>query len=251
MRQESLIWICYFMLITCASMAKNSDILYASRPDSAIAMAQLNVQVRQVAGAIPLPLPDRMDRLEQLSEPVGCVNIKGHWHYAMVLGDHEDDGQTRGGLYALTSKNGSQWDRVVRVYSSNSYAEPNSPAIACDTNEYVGGHKNGFRNRIYLVWVLKSTAESSSQYSQIFFVASADGGNTFGVPPFDGSAKWQYHPLRLNIGSDPASAPSIAVTEDGEVVVSWTQTDSKTGVSRQVSRRSSSGGAGFGQTAAN
>lgn len=247
MRQESPIWICYFMLIICGSMAKNSDVLYASLPDGSIAMPQLKVQVGQVAGAVPLPLPDKMDRLEQLSDPVGCVNIKGHSHYAMVLGDREDDGQSRGGLYALTSKNGSQWDRVARVYSSNSYAEPNSPAIACDTNEYVGGHKNGFRNRVYLVFVLTSTPKSSSQYSQIFFAASADGGNTFGVPPFDGSAKWQYYPMRLNIGSDPASAPAVSVMADGEILVSWTETDSRTGATRQMSRRSSSGGAGFSQ----
>lgn len=251
MRQEGLIWICFFMCVACASIAKNNDILDLGFPDQPVAMPRLKVQFVASAAAGLQPLPEKLNQLEQLSEPVGCTNIKGFSHIAMVLGDNKDDGRTLGGLYALTSKDGCSWDRTVRVYSSNSYALPSSPAIACDTNEDVRGHKNGFRNRIYLVWILTSTSLSSSQYSQIFFAASADGGNTFGVPPFDGSAKWKYYPMRLDIGTNPTSAPTVAVDEDGEVVVSWTETDTKTGTTRQLTRRSSSGGAGFTQATPN
>lgn len=243
MRDEGLIWACFFLLVACGSMAKNSDILYAGLPDVGDRMhLTLPAPVSPVAPVMPLPVPDELSGMELLGDPVGCSNIKGQMHFAAV---YRDSAGGRGGLYAITSKDGSRWDMVRRVFSDNANAEAGSPAIACDTNEYVRGHKNGFRNRIYLAWVIASTAHSSSQYSQIFFAVSVDGGNLFGVPPLDGGTKWQYYPMRLNVGANAATNPSVQVNADGDVVVSWTETDSKSGATKSVSRRSSSGGAGF------
>ncbi len=242
--RDELIWACFFMLIACASMSKNSDILYAGLLDESYAASdQAKAHADRVASALPSTLPEKLKNLEAQSERVECTNIVGHTHTAQVFGDNGTG--TRGGLYALSSKDGSKWDHVVRVFSNNASAEAKSPAIACDTNQYVRVHLNGFRNRIYLAFVMESTPGASSQFSQIFFALSVDGGNLFGMPPTDGSNNWKYYPLRLNVGPNPATNPTITGDDDGDVIVAWTETDPSTGATSTVSRRSSSGGAVF------
>lgn len=242
MREEWLIWICFFLLVACYSMAKDSNILPTEVGVGGSQAPWTNLHTA-VSPAAPPPFPEDLQYMDQLCAPVGCISTKGYKHFAVVFEDHRNT-PGRGGLYAMTTKDGSQWDRVVRVYSSNSHATVRELAITCDTNEYIRGRKNGFRNRVYLVWVLASTKEVSTPYSQIFFAVSADGGNTFGVPPLEADVGWQYRPMRLNVGSIPASEPLVSVDEDGEVEVTWTETEN--GTTRQVRRRSGSGGAAFG-----
>lgn len=190
-----------------------------------------------------LPLPESIKNFDTLSAPVIASDLNGKLHLAISASDSQGTASLRGGLFVLTSKSGDKWEHVIHLFNNNANAVAESPSIACDTTEMIGSNKNPYRNRIYAAWVVHSTENASSQFSEILFAESVDGGNTF-VVPVNGS--FRINPIRLNTGKAMVSNPNIEVDQYGQITVSWNETNPDDGSVSIVSRSSSNGGEGFG-----
>lgn len=207
-----------------------------------------------------LPLPDLLSSFEIQSEPVQANNLRGALHLALTARNNDSADNKRGGVFVLTSRNGEKWDRIIHVFNNNSNAIAGNVSIACDTTEIIGPNKNPFRNHLYTAWTVYSTPEASSQFSEVLFAKSVDGGNTFGVPVIEG---WSTFPKRLDIRSqnsgenrpngrlstDQASIVSDAdvnVDNHGVITVSWKETNPRDGSVSYISRSSANGGESFG-----
>ena len=170
--------------------------------------------------------------------------MKGHLHVALAAGDSRLSNERRGGLFVLSSAGGESWDRVIPVFNDNADAVAKTPAIACDTTDLIGSDKNPYRNRLYTSWIVESTENSSTQFSEVLFAKSVNGGNSFFVSMPEG---FRHNPLRLNTGKASVSNPSIDVDESGKITVSWTEKNQDDGTENIVSCLSTNGGESFGR----
>jgi hypothetical protein len=113
--------------------------------------------------------------------------------------------RTGGGLYVLTSRSGDRWDRTATVFCNNEHAVAHSPFMA--TNDRQCSHTY---LHIYLVFCVDVTRDDQSQFTELMYARSVDGGNTFS-PPF-----------RLDIHGDIPASPMVLVDHEDHVTVQWT-----------------------------
>ena len=238
MNYRDSIWVYFFAAVACVAFARHSELLLQPQlQPMSMPLSKLAAKALPSSGTIA---PPPVDSEDLVSEPSVTSNSKGATHWAVARVDTY--GNSRGGLDVWTSRDGSRWDIHTRVFHNNQSGAASSPSITCDTAEMIDGRKNPNRNRIYLAWVLSSTPDSSSDFSQILFSVSVNGGVSF-ILPVNGELR--IIPLRLNIGSSSVSNPVVTVGDEGEIVVSWTETNPD-GSTTLVSRISNNGGVSFG-----
>lgn len=124
-----------------------------------------------------------------------------------------------GGLYVLTSKDGSNWSRVATVFPNNPGATVR--CVYMTSNPYRCSH---YRNHLYLVACMDVKPDYGPPFSQVIYWRSVDSGNTF---------LEQFRIDKHKVGPDAAgnlvltsggraATPAVSVNDDSNVTVSWT-----------------------------
>lgn len=233
MNQEKSIWFSFFICVFMLSHARYSDPLLSADQNFGASYQKHSL----LDSSEPSLLPE-LSELDQISSESSCKNIEGLIHKAMAA--TSSTATTRGGIYVLSGLRENEWTKTVRVFSNNSAGYASSPNIACDDAAYRADRSNPYRNRIYLVWLLENTKDSSSEFSQIMFALSLDRGNSF-VCSQDGGQSWTPIPMRLSVGSSKVSKARVSLEDDRNVIVSWTDENS----GAELFRRSRNGGISF------
>lgn len=131
---------------------------------------------------------------------------------------------TAGGLYVLTSRTRDRWDRIATVFTNTDVAVVTSAVMASNNRRCSFTYLH-----LYLVFLADITRNDGTQFTQLMYARSVDGGNTFSQS------------FRLDIHGGTPVSPTVSVTDNDKVRVEWT--DAKTG--KVFSRTSEDGDPNF------
>jgi len=167
--------------------------------------------------------------------PNGCTNahspsvvITQHRTAIAFIADAPGALNKRGGLYVYSSQDrGRTFNQRCLLTAVNNITTPSNPLLAVCT---LPG--SPWDNRLYILWSVATTRPDKTQFWQLLFAASDNGGQSFTAIP----------QRRLNWDDAEIFGATLDVAGDGSVTVSWLEHK------QSVNRRalvSTDGGASF------